>query len=48
MNIGMSGNAKMEPTVAKMVSDVQADAFVLDCIPNPSPAQIKERTEKIK
>ena len=45
MNIGMSGNAKMEPTVAKMVSDVQADAFVLDCIPNPSPAQIKERTE---
>ncbi len=45
MNLGISGNAKMEPSAAKMVSDIDADAFVLDCIPNPNPTQIKERTE---
>ena len=45
MNIGISGNAKMEKAAAKMISDIEADAFVLDCVPNPSPKQIKERTE---
>lgn len=45
MNLGISGNAKMEKSAAKMVSDIDADAFVLDCIPNPNPTQIKERTE---
>ncbi|WP_343531846.1 SGNH/GDSL hydrolase family protein [Pedobacter sp.] len=45
INLGISGNAKMEKAAARMVSDIQADAFVLDCIPNPSPEQIKERTE---
>ncbi len=45
MNLGISGNAKMEKSAARMVSDIQADAFVLDCVPNPSPQQIKERAE---
>lgn len=45
INLGISGNAKMEKAAAKMVSDVDADAFVLDCIPNPSPSEIKERAE---
>lgn len=45
INLGISGNAKMEKAAAKMVADVQADAFVLDCVPNPSPEQIKERAE---
>ncbi len=45
VNLGMSGNAKMEPEAARMVSEQNADAFILDCIPNPSPEQIKTRTE---
>lgn len=45
MNLGISGNAKMEKAAARMVSDIEADAFVLDCVPNPSPEQIKERAE---
>ncbi|WP_113662841.1 SGNH/GDSL hydrolase family protein [Pedobacter nanyangensis] len=45
MNLGISGNAKMEKAAARMVSDIKADAFILDCIPNPSPEQIKERAE---
>lgn len=43
INLGISGNAKMEKSAARMVGDIQADAFVLDCVPNPSPAEIKER-----
>ncbi|MNJ97732.1 hypothetical protein D3C87_154850 [compost metagenome] len=45
INLGISGNAKMEKSAARMVSDIEADAFVLDCVPNPSPTEIKERAE---
>lgn len=45
MNLGISGNAKMEKAAANMVADIAVDAFVLDCVPNPSPQQIKERAE---
>ncbi len=44
INLGLSGNGKMEKAVADMVADIDADAFVLDCAPNPSPEQITERT----
>lgn len=44
VNFGLSGSGKMEPAVADMLKDVEADAFVLDCMPNPSPEEITERT----
>lgn len=44
LNLGLSGNGKMEKEVADMVAEVRADAFVLDCFANPSPEQITERT----
>jgi lysophospholipase L1-like esterase len=44
VNLGVSGNGKMEREVADMVADISADAFVLDCAPNPTPTQITERT----
>lgn len=44
LNLGMSGSAKMEREVADMVSDIPADAYLLDCIPNSSPQQVLERT----
>lgn len=44
INLGFSGNAKMEQTLAAYIATVQADCYVLDCIPNPSPEQIKERS----
>ncbi|KAA2240046.1 hydrolase [Chitinophaga agrisoli] len=44
INLGVSGNGKMEKEVADMVADIDGDAFVLDCAPNPSPEQITERT----
>ena len=44
LNLGMSGVARMEKEVSDMVSDISADAYILDCIPNSSPEQITERT----
>ncbi|WP_229707495.1 SGNH/GDSL hydrolase family protein [Sphingobacterium alkalisoli] len=44
INMGFSGNAKMETTVAEMIAPLPMDAFILDCVPNPSPEEILERT----
>jgi lysophospholipase L1-like esterase len=44
INMGLSGSAKMEPEVVDMVAAIEADAYVLDCVPNTNPALITERT----
>lgn len=44
INLGLSGSAKMEYAVADMVAGIAADAYILDCVPNSSPEEIKERT----
>ena len=44
INMGFSGNAKMETAVAEMIAPLPMDAFILDCVPNPSPEEILERT----
>ncbi len=44
LNMGMSGSAKMEKAVADMLAGAEADAFVLDCVPNTSPEDIEART----
>lgn len=44
INLGLSGNGKMEKEVADMLAGIRADAFVLDCFANPSPDQITQRT----
>ncbi len=43
VNLGFSGNGKMEFPVAELLAKMPASVFVLDCIPNPSPKEIKER-----
>lgn len=44
LNMGVSGNARMEKEVVHMLGDIPADVFVLDCVPNSSPQQVTERT----
>ncbi|AEW02169.1 hypothetical protein A4D02_34390 [Niastella koreensis] len=44
INLGFSGSAKMEMPLAKYLATVPADCYVLDCIPNPSPEEISERS----
>ena len=44
INLGLSGSGRMEPTVATMIADIEADAYVLDCAANPTAKEITERT----
>ena len=45
INLGLSGNAKIEIEIAEMMKDIQnVDLFILDCVPNSSEEEIKART----
>lgn len=44
INMGLSGSAKMEKSVADAIAGMDADAFILDCVPNSSPEEITQRT----
>src|SRR5690606_17702181 len=35
---------KMEPEMAHIIKKIKADVIILDCVPNPSPEQIEQRT----
>lgn len=43
VNLGLSGNGKMEAPVIEMLGDIHCDAYIMDCIANPSPEEILER-----
>ena len=38
INLGFSGNGRMEPELADLLSDIDASAYVIDCMPNMTPA----------
>ena len=44
VNLGFSGNGRMELEVGAHVAAIDAAAFVVDCLPNMTPAQVRERT----
>ena len=44
VNLGFSGNGRMELEVGEHVATIDAAAFVIDCLPNMSPEQVRERT----
>ncbi|MBK7931189.1 MAG: SGNH/GDSL hydrolase family protein [Bryobacterales bacterium] len=43
INLGFSGNGKMEPEVTKFIAEINAAAFVLDCLPNMTAAEVRQR-----
>lgn len=45
INLGFSGNGKMEPEMADLLAELDAAVFVLDCLPNMVADEIKERVE---
>ena len=47
LNLGVSGNAKMEQEVADMIAHMDMDAVILDCVPNSSPVQVTARTANL-
>src|ERR1035438_6336755 len=44
INLGFSGNGRMEPEVIKFVAELDPAVFVLDCLPNMGPTDVAERT----
>ena len=43
INLGFSGNGRMEPEMGTLIAELDASIFVLDCLPNMNPAQVTER-----
>jgi hypothetical protein len=45
INLGFSGNGKLDYEIAEVIANVDASLYVLDFVPNASPAEIREKTE---
>lgn len=43
INLGFSGNGKMEPEVGALLAEIDAAAYVIDCLPNMNGGQVAER-----
>lgn len=47
INLGFSGNGKMEIEVAQLLAELDPAAYVLDALPNCIAEEVKERTEPL-
>jgi lysophospholipase L1-like esterase len=45
INLGFSGNGKMEPEMADLLAELDPSVYVIDCLPNMVVDEINERTE---
>ena len=45
VNLGFSGNGKMEAELGALIAEVDAAVYVLDCLPNMTPEMVTERVE---
>lgn len=45
INLGFSGNGRMEPELATLQAELDPSVYVLDCLPNMGPAEVAERVE---
>lgn len=46
INLGFSGNGQLDLEVADAMADIDASCFVIDCLPNVTPAQMNEKYAK--
>lgn len=47
INLGFSGNGKMDPEVVDLVAELDPAVFVIDCLPNMNGPLVAERTEPL-
>ena len=47
INLGFSGNGRMDPEVGALLAGLDAAVFVIDCLPNMEAAAIAQRTEPL-
>jgi lysophospholipase L1-like esterase len=45
INLGFSGSGLMEPELADLLNEINADVYVLDCLWNMTPEMVRERVE---
>lgn len=45
INLGFSGNGKMEPAMAALLAELDPSVYVIDCLPNMVAEEIKARAE---
>jgi len=45
INLGFSGNGKMEPEMADLLAELDPALYSLDCLPNMSASEVTERVE---
>jgi lysophospholipase L1-like esterase len=43
INLGFSGNGRMDAAVGEFLKQIDAAVFIIDCLPNMNPAQVRER-----
>lgn len=44
INLGFSDNGRFEPTIGHVMSEIDAELYVIDCTPNSSPELIKKNS----
>lgn len=47
INLGFSGNGKMDPEVTALLAKLDVAAYVIDCVPNMTPELVAERAEPL-
>jgi len=47
INLGFTGNGKMEPEMADLLAELDPAVYVIDCLPNMVADEIKARTEPL-
>lgn len=47
VNLGFSGNGRMESEVGKFLIELDPSVFVIDCLPNLNPQRVTERCEPL-
>ena len=47
VNLGFSGNGRMEPEVAELISEIEAAVYVVDCLPNITGNVVTERVRPL-
>ena len=44
VNLGFSGNGRLEMELAELIGEVDAAVYCVDCLPNLNPPQVAQRT----
>lgn len=47
INLGFSGNGRMEPALADLLAEIDAAAYVIDCCPNMNAEMLLERADAL-